>query len=183
LKGRFDPDRYHRQSHRLQNWDYTSEAVYFVTLCTYQREPLFDEPRFREIAERQWRAIPGHPHARRVSLDEWVVMPDHVHGLLVLGPRAAGERFGPPARRGEPAGVPPGSLGAIVGNYKAVVTRQINRLRDTPHAPVWLRNYYERIVRDQEELEACRRYITNNPARWAADHDDLDALLPRMTIR
>jgi REP element-mobilizing transposase RayT len=50
-----------------------------------------------------------------------------------------------------------------------VVPRKINRLRCAPGAPVWQRNYYEHIVRHEREWHAIRRYIAENPARWAED--------------
>ena len=46
-------------------------------------------------------------------------------------------------------GAPAGSLGVIVGNLKSVTARRINRLRGMPGVPVWQRNYYEHVVRDE----------------------------------
>jgi len=60
-------------------------------------------------------------------------------------------------------------LGVIVGNFKSVTARRINRLRRTPGAPVWQRNYYEHVVRDDREMNAIRHYIADNPARWVWD--------------
>jgi REP-associated tyrosine transposase len=79
--------------------------------------------------------------------------------------------------------VAPGSLGAIVRSYKSPVARRVNALRRTPGAPVWQRGYWERVVRDERELAAVRRYIVENPARWEANHDSLDALLARMQAK
>ncbi len=61
-----------------------------------------------------------------------------------------------------------GSLGAIIGGYKSVVARRITGMRGTPGGPVWQRNYYEHIVRNERELAAIRHYIQQNPANWAA---------------
>ncbi|MDX1546197.1 MAG: transposase, partial [Rhodothermales bacterium] len=63
---------------------------------------------------------------------------------------------------------PSGTVGAIVRGYKSAVTVRINRVRGTPGVPVWQRNYWERIVRTPRELDHIRRYIDQNPARWAA---------------
>ena len=65
-----------------------------------------------------------------------------------------------------PTGPPPGSLGAIVGNFKSVTTRRVNRMRKTPGTSLWQRNYYERIIRNERELNRIRQYIYDNPARW-----------------
>ena len=187
---RYDPAIHRRNSIRLRGYDYTQPGIYFVTICTYQRLCLFAQPELRRIAEQQWLALTHQrPH---LSLDGWIVMPNHLHGLIVI----EAPPDGTPATDSHPVvhaanvdrplgrlgiNVTPGSLGAIVRSYKSVVTRRINRLRQTPDEPVWQRGYWERIIRDEHELEATRRYIVENPIRWAEDRDNLDALLARMT--
>ena len=74
-----------------------------------------------------------------------------------------------------------GSLGGVVGRYKTAVTTRINNLRHSPGTAVWQRGYYERIIRSEREWQAAQQYIINNPARWAEDQDNLDALLAKMT--
>ena len=71
-----------------------------------------------------------------------------------------------------PHGVVPGSLGAIIGNFKSVTARRINRIRRTPGAPVWQRNYYEHIVRSEDELGRIRKYIRLNPLKWELDREN-----------
>jgi REP element-mobilizing transposase RayT len=224
---RFDPNRHHRRSIRLPGYDYRQAGAYFVTICTYRREMLFDDPVLRQVAEALWQRIPRHSMARHfphAQLDAWVVMPNHLHGIIIItdDPRCRGEASPeaisstnpvvhtggglegePVACRGEaspgtigsrnpialagsssvgesvawdasplrerPTGAQPGSLGVIVGNYKAVTARRINRLRGEPGLPVWQRNYYEHVVRDERALNAIRQYIADNPARWAWD--------------
>ena len=68
-----------------------------------------------------------------------------------------------------PHGPPPGSIGAIIGNYKSVSTRQINRLRRSPGNLVWQRNYHDRIIRTQQQLDNVRAYIHANPQNWGLD--------------
>ena len=76
-------------------------------------------------------------------------------------------------------GLQPGSLGTVVGTFKSVTARRINRLRRTPSFPVWQRNYYERIVRDERELQHIRAYITANPTRWNLDRENPDRIEAR----
>ena len=201
---RYDPDRHHRRSLRLPDWDYRTHAYYFVTICTHNRENLFAAAPLAEIAEVMWPLIPNQPHAQSVYLDEWVIMPNHLHGLVLLpGPASDATvdpeeeallpglpfdmRYAahPPAEPtpGDRPKLAPGSLGAIMGNYKSGVTRRINALRRTPGHRVWQRGYYEHIVRDHRELERIQIYIRENPARWAEDRDNLDAVIARMTHR
>jgi putative transposase len=80
---KYDPDRNHRRSIRLEGYDYTQTCAYFVTICTRDRECLFDDPVLRRVAETCWLDVPRH--FPKVALDEWVLMPNHFHGILVLG--------------------------------------------------------------------------------------------------
>lgn len=79
-----------RKSPRLQNWDYGSNAAYFITICTKDREHYFGEIQNGKlmhspagsIAYVLWHEIKNH--AKHVELGEFVVMPNHVHGILIL---------------------------------------------------------------------------------------------------
>jgi putative transposase len=199
MKNRYNPNQHRRQSIRLRGWDYTTPGAYFITICTHQRENLLAEARFKAIVENAWLAIPGHHQARHVLLDEWVVMPNHLHGILILTDDGRGEVGAVGARQlGDAAickSIPtsnclaptghmkPGSIGAIVGNFKSLTARRINALRRTFGGPVWQRGYYDRMVRDERELNAIRAYIDDNPRRWAEDRDNLDALFKKMDLR
>ena len=66
------------------------------------------------------------------------------------------ERFGRPVA---------GSIPTIVRSFKSAVTKRINECRGTPGAPVWQRNYWERVIRDDFALTRIHRYIIANPAR------------------
>jgi hypothetical protein len=74
----------------------------------------------------------------------------------------------------KPHGVQPGSLGAIIGNFKSVTTRHINHIRHTPSMTIWQRNYYEHIVRDENDSNHIREYIAANPLRWELDRENLN---------
>lgn len=82
--------RYRNASARLQNWDYGSDAAYFITICTKEREHFFGEINNRvmkvspagAIAHVMWAEIKNH--APNVELDEFVVMPNHLHGIICL---------------------------------------------------------------------------------------------------
>jgi len=184
MSQRYDPDKHHRRSIRLREWDCRNAGAYFVTICTCGGEYLFGEVAdadmrlniYGEIVTACWNAIPRH--FANAELDAFVVMPNHMHGIVVL---RRGKAFGSEAsallRDARPnalplhrlRGTPPGSLAAIVQNFKAVASRRINRARGTPGAPVWQRNYWEHIIRDDRALGAIRQYIADNPARWSLD--------------
>lgn len=169
--------RYRKNSNRLQGKDYTSPGIYFITICTHESEPLFEEERFHFIVQKAWRAIPQHDHAQHVQLDESIIMPDHLHTILILTSRPQHRQK--KKHRNKPS-LQPGSVGAIVGNFKSLVSTQINKWRGTPGSKVWLRGYHDRIIRNEKELNATRQYIRNNPIRWAENRDNLDLLLSKM---
>ncbi|MBI2172040.1 MAG: transposase [Chloroflexi bacterium] len=177
-----------RRSIRLPGYDYASPGGYFVTLCTFQRLPLFGDIVNGEmhlnncgrIAQDCWNAIPGHfPNAR---LDAFIVMPNHVHGVLWLTPvgaqHAAPLRSAVPRHTATPNNVLPGSLGAIVRSYKSAVSRNASTIHQTTPRFLWQRNYYERIIRDDAELNAVRQYIIDNPTNWQDDEHNPAATHP-----
>lgn len=63
------------------------------------------------------------------------------------------------------SGKPPQPITEIVRALKSFSARKINVLRHTTGQPVWQRNYYERIIRNESELEKFRAYIRTNPQR------------------
>ena len=96
-------------------------------------------------------------------------------GRPETGPVGAGLRPAPTVARAPiptSGGVPDPrrhALPEIVRAFKAFSARAINLRRGTPGTPVWQRNYYERILRDERALAAVRRYIRENPAKWGDD--------------
>lgn len=168
---------HHRRSIRLPDYDYAQSGVYFVTICAEKRECLFGEiladamllSPFGQIVLGVWQALPRH--FASVELDAFVVMPNHVHSIVKI----VGEANGHPKEQPLPAihdGTQPGSLAAIVQNFKSVTTRKINQLRGLSGKTIWQRNYHERVIRNQRELEAKRQYIANNPMQWALDAEN-----------
>ena len=68
-----------------------------------------------------------------------------------------------------PNGTQPGTIAAIIQNFKSVSTRRINQLQNSAGRPLWQRNYYENVIRDNTALQNIRRYIRNNPLAWEQD--------------
>lgn len=116
--------RPNRRSIRLPGWDYRSAGYYFITICAYQRECLFDDPRLHEIAANAWDYIPQQPHAKNVALDERIIMPNHTHGIIQImnGPETVHLEME------RQAVLLSGSIGAIVGNYKMLVTKRVKAM-------------------------------------------------------
>ncbi|WP_218079712.1 transposase [Anthocerotibacter panamensis] len=72
----------------------------------------------------------------------------------------------PSRQRPDLHGSTPGSLAAILQNYKSITTRKANQHKQTPGTHLWQRDYYERIIRDTQELARIENYIHDNPRQW-----------------
>ncbi len=185
----FNPDSHERRSLRLRAYDYAQAGAYFVTVCAYRRECLFGEVADGEmvmsdigriVADEWWRSAEIR---QEVVLDAFVVMPNHIHGIVVITDVGATDHVGAHGRaplrtRDNCPYRPPRSLGAFIAGFKSACTKRINEHRARPGTPVWQRNYYEHVIRNEEDLNAIREYVIHNPARWAEDaehparHDD-----------
>ena len=164
-----------RRAIRLRDYDYAQPGMYFFTICGYRRRLLFGdvingEMNLNELGEvvfDEWRK--SATIRSKLELDVFIVMPNHVHGIIVLKrPNVVGATGGSPSRSGPSKH----SLSAFVAGFKSAVTRRINIGRGTPRAPIWQRNYYEHVVRDEESLNRIRQYILNNPAQWDSDPEN-----------
>jgi REP element-mobilizing transposase RayT len=184
----YDPNRHHRQSIRLRGFDYTQTGAYFVTIVIQNREHLLGEivngvmrlNDYGRIVLEEWNKLPTRfPH---VTLDVSAIMPNHLHGIFVITADGKGKASAKQERVSthissadalplRPMGTVSGSLGAIVQNLKSTSSRRVNALRDTPGAKLWQRNYYERIIRHDRELNAIRQYIIDNPMNWESDRE------------
>lgn len=117
---------------------------------------------------------------QNIELDTSVVMPNHFHGIVKIIDTVGAQCIAPlpPPTIAPPppptiAPLPsdklyrqPQSLGSFVAGFKMSVTKRINIIRETPGIPVWQRNYYDRIIRDEDALHQIRQYIINNPQSW-----------------
>ncbi len=110
---------------------------------------------------------------KNVELDVFVAMPNHFQGVIIIFGR--GDPSGRPYTPSSPHGAPSGSFGAIIGQFKSAASKRINKLRGTPGTPIWQRNYYEHIIRNEDDLNEIREYNMNNPLRWELDKENTKA--------
>ncbi len=161
----YDSTRHHRRSIRLPAYDYSQVGAYFVTFVCKGRALLLEDPPARVIVDETWRWLADR--YEHVHVDEYIVMPNHVHGIIVIrDARRGGSRTDPTERTKRKP------LGRLIGAFKTVSTKRINAIRGTPGFPIWQRNYYERVLRNDEELNQVRQYIIDNPLRWEQDPEN-----------
>lgn len=156
-----------------------------MTICTWDRGCYFAQyPRLKEIVENQWGALPERFGG--ILLDEYVIMPNHMHGIITMEDRA-------PAR-GAPtyplfsdsvgAGLAPALSGRakyktisdIVGSFKSITSNEwlkvVKSENINTRGKFWQRNYYEHVVRNDDELNRTRQYIIDNPLKWELDEEN-----------
>lgn len=151
-----------RRSIRFRDFDYSSNNLYYVTICVQDRRPIlgkvvgdrsFLSP-FGRIANTQWSRLSDQ--FKMIELGEFIVMPNHIHGII--GIRATVK-------------VAP-TLGRIIGAYKSRVVHEcleLAKIKDKYIGKLWQRNYYEHIIRDENDLNRIRKYIHDNPSNWTHD--------------
>ena len=173
---KYDPDRNNRRSIRLKEYDYSQAGAYFVTICTQNRDTLLGEisdgemqlNTFGEIVWECWNDLPSHyPY---VELDAFVIMPNHIHAIIMVNVGAIHEL--PLLQHNDRMRRRKMSLPKVIGYAKMNTAKQINQLRNTLGKPVWQRNYYEHIIRNESDLNSIRQYIVYNPAKWEEDEDN-----------
>ncbi|MDD2366040.1 MAG: transposase [Desulfuromonadaceae bacterium] len=181
----YNSDIHHRRSVRLPEYDYAAAGAYFVTVCVHERECQFGEivdgvmmlNHAGHIVEAEW--IKSGELRSEIVIGEYVVMPNHFHGIVNLNVTGTASRAPTIERFGKPV---IGSLPTIVRSFKSAVTKRINIHRATPGCPVWQRNYYEHVIRDDADYKRIAEYITDNPLRWVEDrlHPDKFTIVPTM---
>ncbi len=184
---KYNPQFHRRRSIRLPDYDYSQPGAYFITMVKYQRECLFGEivngemqySAMGHIAEKHWRLIPEH--FPQVELGAYVIMPNHVHGIMIIHDRSDADAS---ERRGTIYRAPTteqfqkpvkGSIPTIVHTYKASVTRRIQKDvhgLDVSSPNVWQRNYYEHIIRNDQEWNRIHLYIETNVDNWVMDNEN-----------
>jgi putative transposase len=140
----------HRRSIRLPYYDYSLSGAYFITICTHKHvcvlgEIVSEHVRLDlpgEIVLDCWNNLPGHYPT--ITLDSIIIMPNHVHGIIWLTGNGA---------RADLKSAPTGcTLSEVVRSFKSFSTRRINEFHFTPGSPLWQRNYYEHIIRNERQL-------------------------------
>ena len=164
-----------RRSIRLKDYDYSKPGAYFVTICTKGHKNIFGNVvdsgiklnELGKIVSQYLYDLPNHyPH---VKLDKFIIMPNHIHGIFML----VGAGFKPPPTINKKRH----GLTEIIRAFKTFSSRKINKLYKISGTSVWQRNYYERIVRDEDELNKIRQYISDNPIKWELDKENPDSIM------
>ncbi len=157
-----------RKQLRLKNYNYLQPGYYFITICTHKRRKLlsniedgdgsFETPKLKltplgkEIVKTLEYIDNHYPN---VTIDKYVLMPNHIHLIVILQQPQPGSKNL--------------SLHKVIGQFKSYTNKIYNELNGTKNLILWQRNYYERVIRGEEEYLKLCEYIQNNPIKWQED--------------
>jgi REP element-mobilizing transposase RayT len=171
----YDPEKHHRRSIRLNEYDYSRAGAYFITICTQEHLCLFGTIKNEkmvlnaagEMVECWWNELENKYSA--IEMDKYVIMPNHFHGIIKI----VGADLCVCPKEGEHIGSP---LQQMVQWFKTMTTNAYIRNVKVNHwqpfnVRLWQRNYFEHIIRNQESLNKIRSYIVQNPINWSLEKD------------
>jgi REP element-mobilizing transposase RayT len=186
-------NKYRIESARLQNWDYAQRAVYFVTICTANREHFFggihnNEIIYSEIGAivaQEWIKTPEIRPDMNLKLGEFVVMPNHFHGVIFIGTNEFNDRD---AMHGVSTmhrastdntikktdngiyknefGPQSKNLSSIIRGFKSAVTVQAKKINPDFG---WQSRFHDIIIRNPKSYSNISNYIIDNPKKWCDD--------------
>ena len=185
-------NKYRINSARLADWDYSSNGFYFVTICTKDRQQYFgaiqnasipgNETQNALSGDETENALTGNETQNLASLQAtdmgiiaaqywtdipFIIMPDHLHGILLFNKNESNEW------QPNKAGVQSKNLASVIRGFKAGVTKYAT-MSDIEFQ--WQPRYYDRVIRNADELERIRKYIGDNPANWLSEQGNPENL-------
>jgi putative transposase len=183
-----------RKRNRLDEWDYSRDGFYFVTVCVKGMKNIFGDVKngevclnkYGDIVKGQWNWL--SQNFEYILLDTFIVMPNHFHGIVIINSKGEFTNEGeniynhnnnlaasfkkdvntnnvvtgrdPSLRKIK-------SLSKLVGAFKTTSSKSIHVAGLINFS--WQRSFYDRIIRNEDELNKIRQYIMDNPLKWDYD--------------
>ncbi len=149
--------QYRSDGNRLKGYDYSQDGRYFITINHKNNFRIFGEVVEGKMVlndvgisvEKTWNEL--SKHYDNLILDEFIVMPNHVHMIMVINNTSSDRRHGIPE---------------FVRNFKSFSSKGINEINGTPGKSNWQRDYWDKIIRTDEQYYNIKQYIINNPKNW-----------------
>ena len=191
IMAKYNPNIHHRRSIRLKGYDYSQKGLYFVTICTQNRLELFGEINNGEMIlndagkmiKKIWNNIPHD--LPNIHLHEFIIMPNHFHAIIqIVGADSISVQMNSISvptdtknqanKRADMESAPAISLSTVVQSFKRHTTIvYIKMVKQNILRPfkkrIWQRNYWEHIIRNENEYQRISQYIINNPQKWQQD--------------
>ncbi|MCL2370897.1 MAG: transposase [Firmicutes bacterium] len=152
-----------RKVNRLQDYDYSQNGAYFVTICTKDKQCIFgevvpvgagvpDRPKvvLSQLGRQVEEAIQFQKTKTGLEIGGYVIMPNHIHIIMII----SNDDFG---RSGTPAP----TISKVVGSMKSYVAKI--------YGNVWQKGFYDHIIRNQNDYDSILNYIDTNPDKRLED--------------
>ena len=151
-------NQWKRKNNRLDNYDYSQNGAYFITICTKDRKNTLSEivGDDAHIVPKPYGAIVEKYIRNAKEIEKYVIMPDHIHMIIRID---NGTMW---------ASSPTKKVSSIVRSIKILTTKEIGK-------PIFQRSYYDHIIRSQSDYNEIWEYIENNPKKWILTHKTQDA--------
>ena len=165
-------NKHHRKSVRWNNYDYSREGSYFITINTKDKFPYFGEIRkgilclsnLGQIAYYEW--LNTLILRKNIDLGCFVIMPNHIHAVVFINQQILdnGKDDNSVAEYKNKFGPQRNNLASVVRGYKASCTKQIQLCGTSEFA--WQPRFHDRVIRNYEELIRIEEYMYNNISNW-----------------
>lgn len=172
-----------RKKLRLQNYDYSQNGIYFVTICTHNKKCFFgrvEDNKMKlnlagKIIDKWWIEL---ENKFDIILHEYVIMPNHIHGIIEINNNDVGTPLGGVRGWDNTNKMAPTrgatTISDIVGAFKSWATNKYIKNVKMGRLPpfdkrIWQRSYYDHIIRKEESLQKIQEYIIINPSEWQKD--------------
>jgi len=129
-----------RRPVRLSKFNYLGHQIYFATLCSFQKAPVF---RKGALCKRLLELLSSEATAKDFSILAYCLMPDHLH-FLAKGLRGSSDFL------------------HILKTFKLKSSRNYALLSG---GALWQRGFFEHVLRPTEPVESFAWYIWLNPVR------------------
>lgn len=162
---------YSRTNPRLSGFNYAIGGSYFITICTHEKKCTLGciksgVAQLSEAGKIVEEEILKTTEMRiDCSIDEYVIMPNHIHMIMRLK-RSLSKAL---SNASFVSGFKGNSVSSIISGIKSSATRRIRLLWNSRSAAVWQRNFYEHIIRNEDDYNSIRQYIRENPSKWNKD--------------
>jgi len=149
--------QYRSDGNRLKSYDYTQDGRYFITINHKNNFKVFGEVikgkmvlnDLGKAVERTWYEL--SKHYDNLILDEFIVMPNHIHMIMIIKNTTYDKRHG---------------ISEFVRNFKSFSSKGVNEINGTPGKSNWQRDYWDKIIRTDEQYYNIKQYIIDNPKNW-----------------
>ncbi len=175
----------HRKKLRLENYNYSQNGYYFITICCYKNQCFFWEVKnWKMILNEYWKIteneiLETEKIRNEIIIDKFIIMPNHIH--LIIWIKNNTNKVGNAGLHSlqNNQTLPDwqlktkNTLSNTIQLIKSSITRKI-RTTYNDFLFAWQKSFYDVIIKTDEQLLKSRQYILNNPKKWDLDMNNPD---------